>query len=52
MSDEKWQALSNEVLDRIEEPCFGGDAQPDRPFSWANYKDIPPVLVARLRLAS
>jgi SAM-dependent methyltransferase len=40
------------VLDRIEEPCFGGDAQPNRPFSWANYKDIPPVLVARLRLAS
>ena len=40
------------VLDRIEEPCFGEDAQPNRPFSWANYKDIPPVLVARLRLAS
>jgi len=39
------------VLDRIEEPCFGADAQPNRPFSWANYKDIPPVLVARLRLA-
>jgi 2-polyprenyl-3-methyl-5-hydroxy-6-metoxy-1,4-benzoquinol methylase len=38
------------VLDRIEEPCFGGDAQPDRLFSWANYKDIPPVLVARLLL--
>ena len=39
------------VLDRIEEPCFDGDAQPSRPFSWVNFKEIPPVMVARLRLA-
>jgi SAM-dependent methyltransferase len=39
------------VLDRLEEPRFGPEAKPARPFSWANYNEIPPVLVARLRPA-
>ncbi|HYN87060.1 MAG TPA: class I SAM-dependent methyltransferase [Ardenticatenaceae bacterium] len=38
------------VLDGIEEPVFGSDANPSRPFSWSNYKEIPPALVVRLRL--
>jgi len=38
------------VLDRLEEPVFEGDAQPSRPFSWPNFREIPPVLIARLRL--
>jgi 2-polyprenyl-3-methyl-5-hydroxy-6-metoxy-1,4-benzoquinol methylase len=38
------------VLNGIEEPAFDLKANGDRPFSWANYKDIPPVLVARMRL--
>jgi ubiquinone/menaquinone biosynthesis C-methylase UbiE len=37
------------MLDGLEEPRFGSDAQPNRPFSWQNYKSIPPALVARLR---
>ena len=37
------------VLDGLEEPLFGPEAQPNRPFSWQNYKSIPPALVARLR---
>jgi hypothetical protein len=37
------------VLDRLEEPVFTGERQPDRPFSWLNYREIPPVLIARLR---
>ncbi len=39
------------VLDGMEEPVFHSEAAPNRPFSWANLKDIPPALVARLRLA-
>jgi 2-polyprenyl-3-methyl-5-hydroxy-6-metoxy-1,4-benzoquinol methylase len=38
------------VLDRLEEPVFSGEAEPSRPFSWPNFREIPPVLVARLRL--
>ena len=38
------------VLDRLEEPVFTEEAQPDRPFSWVNFREIPPVLIARLRL--
>ncbi len=38
------------VLDGLEEPCFDEEAREDWPFSWANYKDIPPALVARMRL--
>ena len=39
------------VLDAMEEPVFGKDAQPKRPFGWENFKEIPPVLIGRLRLA-
>lgn len=38
------------VLDGIEEPAFQGLVAPNRPASWANFKDIPPALVARMRL--
>jgi 2-polyprenyl-3-methyl-5-hydroxy-6-metoxy-1,4-benzoquinol methylase len=37
------------VLDGLEEPVFGPDAQPNRPFSWQNYKSIPPAMIARVR---
>ena len=39
------------VLDGIEEPAVGDEDAGTYWFSWANYKGIPPVLVARLRLA-
>jgi SAM-dependent methyltransferase len=38
------------VLDGLEEPVFEGQVEGQRPFSWSNFKEIPPVLVARLRL--
>ncbi|MCI0476043.1 MAG: class I SAM-dependent methyltransferase [Anaerolineales bacterium] len=38
------------VLDALEEPTFDANAQPNRPFSWENYHEIPPVLIARVRL--
>ena len=38
------------VLDALEEPTFDAAAKPNRPFSWENYHEIPPVLIARLRL--
>jgi 2-polyprenyl-3-methyl-5-hydroxy-6-metoxy-1,4-benzoquinol methylase len=38
------------VMDALEEPVFGEETQPNRPFSWANYKEIPPVVVARVLL--
>lgn len=38
------------VMDGIEEPGFGPQDVGTRWFSWANLKEIPPVLVARLRL--
>jgi 2-polyprenyl-3-methyl-5-hydroxy-6-metoxy-1,4-benzoquinol methylase len=37
------------VLDGLEEPAFGPDVQGSRPFSRV-FTDIPPVLVARMRL--
>ena len=37
------------VIDGFEEPTFGPDDHGKRPFSWANFKEIPPVLVVRLR---
>ncbi len=40
------------VLDGLEEPVFGLEAKGDRPFSWTNFKEIPPVLVARMRLGA
>jgi 2-polyprenyl-3-methyl-5-hydroxy-6-metoxy-1,4-benzoquinol methylase len=39
------------VLDGIEEPSFGDETPMKDLFSWANLKGIPPVLVARMRLA-
>jgi 2-polyprenyl-3-methyl-5-hydroxy-6-metoxy-1,4-benzoquinol methylase len=38
------------VLDRLEEPIFDMQVQGRRPFSWVNFKEIPPVLAVRLRL--
>jgi SAM-dependent methyltransferase len=40
------------VLDALEEPAFGDDATPGRPLGWSNFRTIPPVLVARLRIAA
>jgi 2-polyprenyl-3-methyl-5-hydroxy-6-metoxy-1,4-benzoquinol methylase len=37
------------VLDGLDEPAFGREDRAGRPLGWANYKDIPPVLVARVR---
>ena len=39
------------VLDGLEEPVFDDAEETARPLGWANFKEIPPVLVARLRLA-
>jgi SAM-dependent methyltransferase len=38
------------VLDRLEEPVFREEAQQGRPFAWPNFREIPPVLVGRLRI--
>jgi hypothetical protein len=41
------------VLDGLEEPAFNpphDGSQPSNVLSWANYREIPPVLVARLRI--
>lgn len=38
------------VLDGLEEPVFCEATERKRSISWENYKEIPPVLVARLRL--
>lgn len=40
------------MMDGIEEPTFTQEAQPNRPFSWTNYQNFPPVLAVRLRLAA
>lgn len=38
------------VIDGVEEPAFGPEhSVPDRPLSWLNYTDVPPVLVVRAR---
>jgi 2-polyprenyl-3-methyl-5-hydroxy-6-metoxy-1,4-benzoquinol methylase len=37
------------VMDGLEEPSFGPETSSARALSWANYRDIPPVLVARFR---
>jgi hypothetical protein len=39
------------ALDGLEEPAFGADDVGKRPLSWLNFQQIPPVLVARLRLS-
>jgi len=33
------------VLDGLEEPAFPDSSTANRPFSWANFTEIPPVLV-------
>lgn len=38
------------LMDALEEPVFGASAEAERPFGWANFKQIPPVLIVRLRL--
>ncbi|MBI4201986.1 MAG: class I SAM-dependent methyltransferase [Chloroflexi bacterium] len=38
------------ILDGVEEPAFPPQDQADRPLSWANLTEIPPVLVSRVRL--
>jgi len=38
------------VIDGLDEPTFGPEDRSQRSFSWANFKEIPPVLVARCRL--
>ncbi len=38
------------VMDAIEESGFGESVESGRPLSWESFKEIPPVLVARLRL--
>jgi 2-polyprenyl-3-methyl-5-hydroxy-6-metoxy-1,4-benzoquinol methylase len=40
------------VMDALEEPTFDASTQPDRPFAWSNFLEIPPVLVARMVLAA
>lgn len=37
------------TLDALAEPTAPPDPQSNRPFSWSNFSQIPPVLVARLR---
>jgi SAM-dependent methyltransferase len=39
------------VVDALAEPVFVQETKPNRPFSWENYHEIPPVLIARLRPA-
>ena len=38
------------ALDGLEEPVFTEDVERGRPLSWAHLREIPPVLVARMRL--
>ena len=38
------------VLDGLEEPVFDESVQPSNLLAWANLREIPPVLVARMRL--
>ena len=39
------------VLDELEEPVFGIPEEGKSLYSWQNHPDIPPVLVARMRLS-
>jgi 2-polyprenyl-3-methyl-5-hydroxy-6-metoxy-1,4-benzoquinol methylase len=39
------------VLDGLEEPVFGDDEPAKDALGWANLKEIPPILVARMRPA-
>jgi 2-polyprenyl-3-methyl-5-hydroxy-6-metoxy-1,4-benzoquinol methylase len=44
--------VSGFVVDGFEEPAFDLPASPTRPFDWANFQGIPPVLVVRMRLSA
>ena len=37
------------VIDGIEEPTFEASVEPSRSFSWANFHEIPPVMITRAR---
>ena len=37
------------VMDGIEEPVFEEDAAPRMPLDWDNFRELPPVLVVRMR---
>ena len=39
------------VLDGVEEPVFQNSDRGNSPGSWSNYREIPPALVARMRLS-
>ncbi len=39
-------------LEELREPTFSGDLDPDRPFSWINFKHIPPVVLASFKLGT
>ncbi len=38
------------VMDALEEPSFSDSVTSNDPLSWENFKEIPPILVARVRL--
>lgn len=38
------------VLDGLEEPTFGPDVPANRTMSWVNFPEIPPFMIARLRV--
>lgn len=38
------------VLDGLEEPAFDGTTESRQPRGWANYTEIPPVFIARMRV--
>ncbi len=38
------------VMEGIEEPAFGPDSKSERSLGWRNYRQIPPVLVVRMRV--
>ncbi len=38
------------LMDALEEPAFSDAVSSNTPLDWGNFKEIPPVLVARLRL--
>ncbi|MEK7785161.1 MAG: hypothetical protein AAB658_07025 [Chloroflexota bacterium] len=38
------------MLDALEEPTFTSTEGARRPFSWENFSEIPPALVARMRM--
>jgi len=38
------------IVDGLEEPTFQSDTATNRSFSWANFLEIPPILVTRIKL--